>query len=43
MLLTFNYFLIDENQINYLSNVFAAETEVMGTIAKFQNTKVCLL
>jgi hypothetical protein len=43
MLLTFNYFLIDVKQIIYLSTVFAAQTEVMGTMAKFQNTKVCLL
>jgi hypothetical protein len=43
MPLTFNYFLIDVKQILYLSTVFAAETEVMGTMAKFQNTKVCLL
>jgi hypothetical protein len=43
MLLTVNYFLIDVKQIIYLSTVFAAETEVMGTMAKFQNTKVCLL
>jgi hypothetical protein len=41
MLLTFNYFLIDVKQIIYLSTVFAAETEVIGTMAKFQNT--CIL
>jgi hypothetical protein len=42
MLLTFNYFLIDVKQIIYLSTVFAAETEAMGTMAKFQNTKIYL-
>jgi hypothetical protein len=36
MLLTFNYFLIDVKQIIYLSTLFAAEPEVMGTLAKFQ-------
>ena len=43
MLLTFNYLLIDVKQIIYLSAVFSAETEIMATMAKFQNTKVCLL
>ena len=43
MLLTFNHFLIDVKQIIYLSAVFAAEMEVMATMAKFQNTKFCLL
>ena len=35
MLLTFNYFLIDVKQIIYLSTLFAAEPEVMATLAKF--------
>jgi hypothetical protein len=39
MLLTFNYFLIDVKQISYLSTVFAAETEVMGTMATFSKHK----
>ena len=34
MLLTFNYCLIDVKQIIYLSTLFAAEQEVMGTMAK---------
>jgi hypothetical protein len=35
MRLTVNYFLIDVKQIIYLSTLFAAETEVMGAMAKF--------
>jgi hypothetical protein len=35
MLLTFNYSLIDIKQIIYLSTLFAAEPEVMDTLAKF--------
>ena len=39
MLLTFNYFLIDVKQIIYLSTLFAAEPEVMGTLFKFKKTR----
>ena len=35
MLLAFNYALIDVKQMIYLSTLFAAETEVMGTLANF--------
>jgi hypothetical protein len=35
MLLTVNYFLIDVKKIIYLSTLFAAEPEVMDTLAKF--------
>jgi hypothetical protein len=39
MLLTFNYFLIDVKQILYLLTLFAAEPEVMGTLAKLKKTR----